>query len=172
MLNLEMSVVRELLSREEIPGPEISSDTLAMATGETTAKLFSVCCRLLELLEQLQDIPFLSGLIQREITYRILQAPAGARLRAIATGRSKPAYGKSDGVDQGELREAATAGRTGTNPGHGRLDTPQPFHGVDGHESSSVPQAVKVADRPGSHAHGWAQRGKRGGQIRKRHPRI
>jgi AraC-like DNA-binding protein len=31
------------------------------------------------------DIPFLSGLIQREIIYRILQAPAGARLRAIAT---------------------------------------------------------------------------------------
>jgi transcriptional regulator GlxA family with amidase domain len=29
--------------------------------------------------------PFLSGLIQREIIYRILQAPAGARLRAIAT---------------------------------------------------------------------------------------
>jgi transcriptional regulator GlxA family with amidase domain len=32
-----------------------------------------------------RNIPFLSGLIQREILYRILQAPAGARLRAIAT---------------------------------------------------------------------------------------
>ena len=84
-LKLEMSVVRELLSREEIPGPAMSSDTLAMATGETTSELFSACCRLLELLEQPQDIPFLSGLIQREIIYRILQAPAGARLRAIAT---------------------------------------------------------------------------------------
>ena len=83
-LKLEMSVVRELLSREEIPGPAMS-DTLAMATGETTSELFSACCRLLELLEQPQDIPFLSGLIQREIIYRILQAPAGARLRAIAT---------------------------------------------------------------------------------------
>jgi AraC-like DNA-binding protein len=84
-LKLEMSVVREVLSREEIPGPAMSSDTLAMATGETTVELFSACCRLLELLEQPQDIPFLSGLIQREIIYRILQAPAGARLRAIAT---------------------------------------------------------------------------------------
>ena len=36
-------------------------------------------------LEQPQDVPFLSGLIQREIIYRILQAPVGARLRAIAT---------------------------------------------------------------------------------------
>ena len=32
-----------------------------------------------------QDIPFLSGLIQREIIYRILSGPEGARLRAIAT---------------------------------------------------------------------------------------
>jgi AraC-like DNA-binding protein len=56
-----------------------------MATGETTAELFSACCRLVELLDHPQDIPFLSGLIQREIIYRILHAPAGGRLRAIAT---------------------------------------------------------------------------------------
>jgi transcriptional regulator GlxA family with amidase domain len=38
-----------------------------------------------DLIESPQDIPFLSGLIQREIIYRILQGPEGARLRAIAT---------------------------------------------------------------------------------------
>jgi len=85
MLKLEMSVVREHLSREEIPAPEVPSDSPAMATGETTAELFSACCRLVELLDHPQDIPFLSGLIQREIIYRILHVPAGARLRAIAT---------------------------------------------------------------------------------------
>jgi transcriptional regulator GlxA family with amidase domain len=37
------------------------------------------------LLESPKDIPFLSDLIQREIVYRILQGPEGARLRAIAT---------------------------------------------------------------------------------------
>jgi len=84
MLKLEMSVVREHLSREEIPAPEVPSDSPAMATGETTAELFSACCRLVELLDHPQDIPFLSGLIQREIIYRILHVPAGARLRAIA----------------------------------------------------------------------------------------
>jgi AraC-like DNA-binding protein len=36
------------------------------------------------LLDAPQDIPFLSGLIQREIIYRIPRAPEGARLRAIA----------------------------------------------------------------------------------------
>ncbi len=56
-----------------------------MATGETTAELLEACCRLVDLLNTPQDIPFLSGLIQREIIYRILRGPEGARLRAIAT---------------------------------------------------------------------------------------
>lgn len=56
-----------------------------MGTGETTPEFLSACCRLVDLLESPQDIPFLSGHIQREIIYRILQGPEGARLRAIAT---------------------------------------------------------------------------------------
>jgi AraC-like DNA-binding protein len=83
MLKLEMPVVRELLNREELP--RVTSDSPAMATGKTTAELLSACCRLMDLLGKPQEIPFLSDLIQREIIYRILQAPAGARLRAIAT---------------------------------------------------------------------------------------
>ena len=47
--------------------------------------MLSACCRLMDLLDTPQDIPFLSGLIQREIIYRILQGAEGARLRAIAT---------------------------------------------------------------------------------------
>jgi len=85
LLKLEMPVVRELLSREEIQAPEAPSDSPAMATGETTAELLDACCRLVDLLDTPQDIPFLSGLIQREIIYRILRGREGARLRAIAT---------------------------------------------------------------------------------------
>ena len=85
VLKLEMPVVRELLSREEIQALEVPSDKPAMATGETTAELLDACCRLIDLLDTPQDIPFLSGLIQREIIYRILRGPEGARLRAIAT---------------------------------------------------------------------------------------
>jgi AraC-like DNA-binding protein len=85
LLNLEMSMVRELLNREEVQAPGAPSGSPAMATGEITSELLSACCRLVELLDRPRDIPFLSGLIQREIIYRILQAPAGARLRAIAT---------------------------------------------------------------------------------------
>jgi len=84
-LKLEMPVIRELLSREEIQVAEAPSDSPAMATGEATVDFLSACCRLMDLLDTAQDIPFLSGLIQREIIYRILRGPEGARLRAIAT---------------------------------------------------------------------------------------
>jgi len=84
-LRLEMPVVRELLSREDLHVPEAPSESPAMATGETTVEFLSACCRLLDLLESPEDIPFLSGLIQREIIYRVLRGTEGARLRAIAT---------------------------------------------------------------------------------------
>jgi len=84
-LKLEMPVVRELLSREEIQVAETPPDTPGMATGETTVEFLSACCRLVDLLDTPQDIPFLSGLIQHEIIYRILRGAEGARLRAIAT---------------------------------------------------------------------------------------
>src|SRR5580700_7367462 len=84
-LKLEMPVVRELLSREEIHVAEAPSDSPGMATGETTVEFLSACCRLVDLLDAPQDIPFLGGQIQREVIYRILRSAEGARLRAIAT---------------------------------------------------------------------------------------
>src|SRR5262249_41772821 len=80
-LKLEMPVVRELLNKEEIRVAEAASDSPAMATGETTVEFLSACCRLVGLLETPQDIPFLSGLIQREIIYRILRSAMGPAQR-------------------------------------------------------------------------------------------
>ena len=76
-LKLEMPVVRELLSRQEIEVAEAPSDSPGMATGKTTVEFLSACCRLVDLLHTPQDIPFL--------IYRILGSAEGARLRAIAT---------------------------------------------------------------------------------------
>jgi AraC-like DNA-binding protein len=84
-LKLDMPMIRELLSREEILVSDVSLDSPAMVTGAATVEFLSACCRLMDLLDTPQDIPFLSGLIQREIIYRILSGPEGARLRAIAT---------------------------------------------------------------------------------------
>jgi AraC-like DNA-binding protein len=83
-LRLDMSMVRELLGREEIHFADAPSDSPAMSIGETTPEFLNACCRLLDLLDSPQDIPFLSGLIQREIIYRILRGREGARLRAVA----------------------------------------------------------------------------------------
>lgn len=84
-LKLEMPTVRELLTREEILVHELPSDSRAMVTGEITPELLSACCRLVDLLGTPQHIPFLAGVIQREIIYRLLCGPEGGRLRAIAT---------------------------------------------------------------------------------------
>ena len=84
-LKLDMAVIREILTREELLAPPHAAGTPAMATGALTPELLSACCRLLDLLQTPEDIPFLGSLIQREIIYRILRGPEGARLRAIAT---------------------------------------------------------------------------------------
>jgi AraC-like DNA-binding protein len=84
-LRLDMSMVRELLGREEIHVAEAPSDSPGISIGATTPEFLNACCRLVDLLESPKDIPFLSGLIQREIIYRVLKGPAGARLRAVAT---------------------------------------------------------------------------------------
>jgi AraC-like DNA-binding protein len=84
-LRLDMPIVREVLSREDLPEPQTSLQSRGLAVGETTVGLLGACTRLIDLLETPEDIPFLSHLIQREIVYRILRSPQGERLRAIAT---------------------------------------------------------------------------------------
>ncbi len=85
LLRIELSLVRDLLRREEIAVGGAPHNTPGMATGETNEEFLGACCRLVDLLGTPRDIPFLSGLIQREIVYRVLCGEAGARLRAIAT---------------------------------------------------------------------------------------
>jgi AraC-like DNA-binding protein len=84
-LKLDMAVVREILSQEEFYAPNGSSPARGIAIGKTTVDLLKPCCRLLDLLDAPEDIPFLSNLIQREIVYRLLRGPHGERLRVIAT---------------------------------------------------------------------------------------
>jgi AraC-like DNA-binding protein len=89
IMRLEMPVVREILSQEEqdefdIPG-ESSSDARGISLGVASDEMLGACSRLLSLLDTPEDIPFLSGLIQREIIYRFLRSAQGKHLRAIAT---------------------------------------------------------------------------------------
>jgi len=84
-LALDMPLVREIISREDLPEPAVSSQVRGIAVGKTTAEMLSACSRLLDLLDTPEDIPFLSKTIQGEIIYRLLRGPQGERLRAIAT---------------------------------------------------------------------------------------
>lgn len=73
-LALEMPLVREIISREDLPEPPVSSQVRGIAVGKTTAELLSACSRLLDLLDTPEDIPFLSKTIQSEIIYRLIRA--------------------------------------------------------------------------------------------------
>jgi AraC-like DNA-binding protein len=84
-LKLKMPLVRELLGREEIAAIPRWEKGPAIAIGELTIELLDSFCRLLRLLDHPGEIDFLHELIEREIIYRVLQGPEGARLRAIAT---------------------------------------------------------------------------------------
>jgi AraC-like DNA-binding protein len=85
LMKLDMVVVREILSQEEFHALDGSSRVRGITIGKTTVDLLQPFCRLLDLLDASEDIPFLSNLIQREIVYRPLRGPQGERLRAIAT---------------------------------------------------------------------------------------
>lgn len=85
LLRLDMPVVGELLSREDLPERDGPPHGHALSIGETTTGMLAACVRLVETLDTPEDIPFLAPLIQREIIYRVLRTRQGARLRAIAT---------------------------------------------------------------------------------------
>lgn len=85
LLKLDLAAVREILNHAEFQSQNGSSEARGIAVGRTTVDLLKPCSRLLDLLDAPEDIPFLSSLIQREIVYRLLRGPQGARLRAIAT---------------------------------------------------------------------------------------
>src|ERR1700752_1494692 len=85
LLRRDKKSVRDVVKREELPESEDSSQRRGVAVGQASAGLLKACSRLMELLDTPEDIPFLSHLVQREIIYRILRTPQGARLRTIAT---------------------------------------------------------------------------------------
>jgi AraC-like DNA-binding protein len=84
-LLFDMHTVREVVSRDDLPEEQESTERRGLAVGQTTAGLLRTALRLLELLDAPADIPFLKHLIERELIYRILQTSQGERLRAIAT---------------------------------------------------------------------------------------
>jgi AraC-like DNA-binding protein len=84
-LKLDMGIVRDVLHTEEVVIPSPPVGTRGMVLGNATPELLTSCCRMVELLESPEDIPFFGKLLQREIIYRLLQGAQGDRLRSVAT---------------------------------------------------------------------------------------
>lgn len=88
-LKLDMHEVSQLMVGSNLPAPREQQSNRGMATGEVTVPLLTAFQRLVDLLEEQQDIPILAPVIQREITYRLLVGDQGARLRQIAAAGSQ-----------------------------------------------------------------------------------
>ena len=84
-LKLDMGMVRDVLHSDEVSIPAPPAGTRGMVLGEATVELLGPCCRMVQLLNNPEDIPFFRKLLQREIIYRLLQGPQGDRLRSVAT---------------------------------------------------------------------------------------
>jgi hypothetical protein len=158
LLRLDMSIVREILNREELPETETSGQPRGVAIGQAPAGLLNACSRLMELLDSPEDIPFLSHLIQHEIIYRILKTPQGARLRTIATtgdlgNRTARAITWLKDNYAKRLHMDDCRGRT-----DGSFNTSSSVPRIDCDESAPIPKAVEAAEGKGADAYGWGGR--------------
>ena len=89
ILKLDRREMSQLMVDSHLPPPRAQQSSRGMAIGEVTLPLLTACQRLIDLLAELQDIPILAPILQREIMYRLLVGDQGARLRQIASAGSQ-----------------------------------------------------------------------------------
>jgi AraC-like DNA-binding protein len=85
VLNIDQREISQLMVDSNLPPPRPQQTSRGMATGEVTLPLLAAFQRLIDLLDEPNDIPILAPIIQREIFYRLLVGDQGARLRQIAS---------------------------------------------------------------------------------------
>jgi AraC-like DNA-binding protein len=83
-LKFDLNEITKLMADSKLPPPRVQQSPRGMATGKVTLPLLSGFQRLLDLLEEEEDIPILASVIKREITYRLLIGDQGERLRQIS----------------------------------------------------------------------------------------
>ena len=89
LLKFDLREVSQLMADSNLPAPRTQQSSRGMAVGEVTLPLLAAFQRLLDLLDEEEDIPILAPNIQREIIYRLLVGDQGARLRQIASTGSQ-----------------------------------------------------------------------------------
>jgi AraC-like DNA-binding protein len=83
-LTFDQREVSQLMADSQLPPPRTQKSSRGMATGAVTLSLVNAFQRLVDLLDNEQDIPILAPVIQKEIIYRLLVGEQGSRLRQIA----------------------------------------------------------------------------------------
>lgn len=83
-LTFDYRDISHLMADSQLPPPRTQQTDRGMATGELTVPLVNALQRLVDLLDEEQDIPILAPVIQREIFYRLLVGEQGGRLRQLA----------------------------------------------------------------------------------------
>ncbi|MDR0439812.1 MAG: AraC family transcriptional regulator, partial [Candidatus Accumulibacter sp.] len=81
LMKLDLQAARQMIADVAAQEADMPASGAAMATGPATVELFDAVKRLIDLLDKPRDLAHLGALIQREIIYRILTSPAGARFR-------------------------------------------------------------------------------------------
>lgn len=89
VFQLDQREMSQLMVDSSLPAPRMQQSSRGMATGEVSLPLLNAFQRLIGLLDEPEDIPILSPIIQREIIYRLLVGDQGARLRQIASAGSQ-----------------------------------------------------------------------------------
>lgn len=89
VLDLDLRALADLMLDSDLPQPGAQHSGHAMATGTVTQELINAFQRLIDLIDEPQDIPILAPIIKKEIFYRLLTGEQGARLRHIASAGSQ-----------------------------------------------------------------------------------
>jgi len=89
VLKLNLYEISQLMVDSHIPPPRLRQSSRAMATGQVTLPLIAAFQRLVDLLDEPEDIPILAPMIQREIHYRLLVGDQGIQLRQMASAGSQ-----------------------------------------------------------------------------------
>lgn len=87
-LELDLRTIAQLMVDSSHPTPRTLQAGRAMAVSEVPLALLNAFQRLIDLLDEPEDIPILAPLVQREIFYRLLMGDQGPRLRQIVTAGS------------------------------------------------------------------------------------
>jgi len=147
-LSLDMPTVREVLSRDDVPGTRTSSHRQGLAVGKTTVGLLGACSRLLDLLDTPEDIPFLSHLNSaRNRVPHPTDAAGRAATRHCDEWRSESKNDKSDRLAEGQLCQAFAYGRPGVDRKDGSFNTASSVSRTHRDEPAAVPKTATAPDR-------------------------